>query len=360
MDWVLFFSSFLIVILLAISLQLVFFSPISPEFLEIPSASQTFTTTLASNSYLQTVSKLGEGFLDRPEDVAVDKMGIMYTATRDGWIKRKHKNGTWESWKYIGRETLLGLKVSSAGHIIVCDAQEGLLKVSEDGVTVLASHVNGEKIRFADDVVESSDGSLYFSVASTKFGFHEWLLDVLEAKPHGQLLKYNPSLNQTYVILDNLAFANGVALSADQDYLVVCESWKCLKYWLKDDIKGQTDIFIDNLLGAPDNIKLAPDGSFWIALIQLTTPGLNFVHKSRASKQLLATFPKLMNWVIGVYNKAMVVNVAANGKITKGFDDPTGKVMSFVTSVLEYEDHLYLGSLNCDFIGKLPLTTSTA
>lgn len=66
-----------------------------------------------------------------------------------------------------------------------------------------------------------------------------------------------------------------------------------------------------------------------------------------------------MKWVMGAYDKAMVVNVAADGKITKGFDDPNGKVMSFVTSVLEYDDHLYLGSLSCDFIGKLPLTTST-
>ncbi|KAG5581873.1 hypothetical protein H5410_052500 [Solanum commersonii] len=358
MDSMLYFCSFLMVILLAILLRLVLFSPISPQILEIPSASQTFT----SNSYLQRVSKLGEGFLDRPEDVAVDKMGIVYTATRDGWIKRRHKNGTWESWKYIGRDTLLGLKVSSSGHIIVCDAQEGLLKVTEDGVTVLASHVNGQKIRLADDVVEASDGSVYFSVASTKFGLHEWFLDVLEAKPHGQLLKYSPSLNQTSVILDNLGFANGVALSADQDYLVVCESWKfrCLKYWLKEEMKGQTDMFIDNLVGAPDNIKLAPDGSFWIALVQVTAPGLNFIHKSIASKHLVASFPKLMKWVIGAYHKAMVVNVAADGKITKGFDDPTGKVMSFVTSVLEYDDHLYLGSLNCDFIGNLPLTTSTA
>lgn len=361
MDSMLVFSSFLVVSLLAISLQVFFFSPISPKILEIPSASKSFTATFTSNSYLQRVIKLGEGYLDRPEDVAVDKTGILYTATRDGWIKRLHKNGTWESWKYIGSHSLLGLTVSAAGYVIVCDAEEGLLKVSEDGVSVLASHVNGEKIRFADDVVEASDGSLYFSVASTKFGLHEWYRDVLEAKPHGQLLKYNPSLNKTSVILHDLAFANGVALSADQDYLIVCETWKfrCLKYWLKEEIKGQTEIFVDNLTALPDNIKLAPDGSFWIALVEFTARGLNFVHSSRASKHLLATFPNLMNLVLGAYHTAMVVNVAADGKIIKGFDDPTGKVMSFVTSVLEYEGHLYLGSLNCDFIGKLPLTTST-
>lgn len=79
---------------------------------------------------------------------------------------------------------------------------------------------------FADDVIEASDGSIYFSVASTKFGLHNWHLDVLEARPHGQLIKYNPTLNETTIVLDDLAFANGVALSKEEDYIVVCETWK--------------------------------------------------------------------------------------------------------------------------------------
>ncbi|KAG8376240.1 hypothetical protein BUALT_Bualt09G0042500 [Buddleja alternifolia] len=157
---------------------------------------------------------------------------------------------------------------------------QGLLKVNEEGVTVLASHVNGAKIRFADDVVESSDGMLYFSVPSTKFDMHNGELDVLEARPHGQLLRYDPSSNETSILLRDLRFPNGVALSEQQDYLVFCETWKyrCLKYWLKGDIKGQTQIFIDNLPGAPDNVKLAPDGSFWIALLQFIPSKLRFIH----------------------------------------------------------------------------------
>lgn len=75
-------------------------------------------------------------------------------------------------------------------------------------------------------MIEASDGSLYFSVASTKFELHNWYLDVLEAKPHGQLLKFDPSTRETSIILDDLGFANGVALSKEEDYLVVCETWK--------------------------------------------------------------------------------------------------------------------------------------
>lgn len=81
-------------------------------------------------------------------------------------------------------------------------------------------------IRFADDVIEASDGSLYFSDASEKFGINDWFLEVLEAKPHGRLLKYDPTFNKTSILMDNLGFANGVALSPDQHFLIVCETWK--------------------------------------------------------------------------------------------------------------------------------------
>ncbi|KAH7857895.1 hypothetical protein Vadar_017666 [Vaccinium darrowii] len=306
------FSIFIVSCSLAIILQVFFFSPITPDPLELPPAYSA--SLLPTNSQLQRVIKLGEGLLDRPEDVCVDKNGVLYTATRDGWIKRFHRNGSWEDWRRIQSDALLGLKITKEGSVIVCDAEKGLLKFGEDGVTVLASQ------RFANDVVEASDGSLYFSVASTKFGIHDWFFDVLEAKPHGQLLKF-----------------------------------RCLKYWLSGEGKGKTEIFVDNLPGGPDNIKLAPDGSFWIALLQLTSGGLEYVHTSRALKHLVATFPKLLERVKGMHMKATIVNVAPDGRIIRSFDDPDGAVMSFVTSALEFENHLYLGSLNSNFVGKLSL-----
>ncbi|XP_076955417.1 protein STRICTOSIDINE SYNTHASE-LIKE 5-like [Bidens hawaiensis] len=349
--------SFFLVSALAVVLQVFLFSPISPDALEFPPepSSHLFTP----NNHLQGVTKLGEGILNKPEGLSVDQKGILYTATRDGWIKRLHTNGTWENWTKIhNRHTLLGLAVTRAGDLVVCDTEEGLIKVSEDGkVTALATHLNGEKIKFADDVAEAGNGSLYFSVASTKFGLHEVYLDTLEAKPHGQLLKYDPITTETSLVLDGLGFANGVAISSDQEFLVVCETWKfrCLKYWLKEEKKGKVDIFIDNLPGAPDNINLAPDGSFWIAILQITSSRMKFVHSSKAIKHLLATFPKLYNLVDAVDKSAMALNVGSDGKIIKRLDDPTGEVMAFVTSVLEFNGNLYLGSLKNDFVGVLPI-----
>ncbi|XP_077230300.1 protein STRICTOSIDINE SYNTHASE-LIKE 4-like [Tasmannia lanceolata] len=352
------FTGILLVCLLAIVLQIVIYSPISPDLLELPPVSLFQYTT---NNILQTVEKIGEGVLEKPEDVYVDKEGTIYTATRDGWIKRMHKNGSWEDWKMIGGPNLLGISMSVDGDILVCDPDKGLLKVGEDSVTVLASEVEGSKIRFADDVIEASDGSVYFSDASTKFGLHEWTLDFLEAKPHGRLLKYDPSTKKTSVLLPSLCFANGVALSQNEDFLVVCETWKfrCLKYWLKGELQGKTEIFIENLPGGPDNINLAEDGSFWIALLHMRSWEMDFVHRSKAAKHLMATFPKLIELTRSLRKKATVVNVGDDGKILNKFDDSNGKVISFVTSAVEFKGHLYLGSLESNFIGRLQLNRST-
>lgn len=81
-----------------------------------------------------------------------------------------------------------------------------------------------DTVRFADEAIEASDGAVYFSDASTGFGFDRWFLAYVEAHPTGRLLKYDPRTGKASVALDNLAFANGVALSRDEAFVIVCET----------------------------------------------------------------------------------------------------------------------------------------
>ena len=126
--------------------------------------------------------------------------------------------------------------------------------------------------RFVNAAVEAADGTVYFSDACTRFGFDQWVLAYIESRPTGRLLKYDPRTGEASVALDNLAFANGVALSRDEAFVVVCESggYRCSKLWLKGDRAGQAETFVQDLPGCPDNIRLAPDGSFWIAIHQVS------------------------------------------------------------------------------------------
>lgn len=71
--------------------------------------------------------KLGEGELNQPEDVAFDGNGVLFTVTRDGTVKRMHGDGTWQDMWKVGSSSLLGITVTAAGDLIVCDAVEVIL-----------------------------------------------------------------------------------------------------------------------------------------------------------------------------------------------------------------------------------------
>ena len=70
---------------------------------------------------------------------------------------------------------------------------KGLLSIDPNGtVTVLATEVKGTPIGFADDLDIAKDGIIYFSDASTRFSYHDVMLDWFELRPHGRLLSYDP------------------------------------------------------------------------------------------------------------------------------------------------------------------------
>lgn len=79
------------------------------------------------------------------------------------------------------------------------------------------------------------------------------------------------------------------------------------------------------------------------------------MHSSKIAKHIIASFPSLLKIVNGSHKKATVIKVSKDGKLLKRLDDPEGKIISFVTSAVEYEGNLYLGSLNSNFVGKLSL-----
>ncbi|MFD1903287.1 SMP-30/gluconolactonase/LRE family protein [Paenibacillus rhizoplanae] len=160
-----------------------------------------------------------------------------------------------------------GLKFDADGNLIVADIQKGLLSIDKDGkIEVLATEVDGGPIYLANELDIAQDGSIYFSDTSNygKVMFKE----IAENKPHGRLLKYDPQTKQTTVLLKDLYFANGVALSADEDFVLVAESYhyQLTRYWLKGPKQGTSDLFAENLAGFPDNITRDAQGHFWVGV----------------------------------------------------------------------------------------------
>lgn len=50
---------------------------------------------------------------------------------------------------------------------------------------------------------------------------------LLEGEATGRLLRYDPPTKTTHVVLDGLAFPNGVQFSKDQSFLLFTETTNC-------------------------------------------------------------------------------------------------------------------------------------
>lgn len=162
----------------------------------------------------------------------------------------------------------LGLGWHPDGSLLICDTARGLLQHHPDGaLETLATGYDGTPFTFCSNVAAAADGTIYFSHSSTKFNEANWTGDVFEHRPTGQLFRLSPD-GTLDLILDQLAFANGVTLAPDQSFVVVAETtgYDLLRVELTGDRQGAASRFGDALPGFPDNLTTGADGNIWVAI----------------------------------------------------------------------------------------------
>ena len=322
-----------------------------------PSDHPGLSGDFAENNALGKGVYLGEEFSSGPEGVAIGPDGMLWTGFADGRIVRFDPSGQQQPDVVTNTQGRpLGLQFDPEGNLIVADAFKGLLSVGENGaVTLLTDEVEGQKILFADDLDIKSDGTIWFSDASTRFPYGHDISELLENNPTGRLLVFNPKTRQTKVMLKDLAFANGVAFGPDEDYVLINETHRhrIRRLWLNGPKAGQDDIFVDGLPGYPDNITFNGKDRFWVAMPHTRDATIDSLSDNLTIRKILSRLPHSLFPLpepIG-----FVVGIDLNGKITDNFQDRTGKFRK-LTSAIEHQNALYLGSLENSAIVKLPLS----
>ncbi|MFH1983460.1 MAG: SMP-30/gluconolactonase/LRE family protein [Pseudomonadota bacterium] len=329
-------------------------APVDPVAWQ-PPEKLPMTGPLVPNRRLQAAELLAKGRINGPEDVAVDSRGRVYAGTQEGRIVRLAADGGLETFAETGGRPL-GMQFDAAENLIVCDSYKGLLSIAADGrITVLSTAADGVPFRFTDDLDIAADGRIYFTDASDRFNQNEYLFDLLEARPHGRLLRYDPSTRRTAVLLADLYFANGVALSMDEAFVLVNETYRyrITRYWLEGPKADTRDIFVDNLPGFPDNISSDRQGTFWLALFTVRNDIVDRLHPHPFLKTQLSKLPKPLWPKPQPYGFVVALDEA--GRIIDSFQDPTGEHLREVTSVKRVGDDLFMGSLHNDRIGRLRL-----
>ncbi|WP_339037376.1 SMP-30/gluconolactonase/LRE family protein [Bradyrhizobium symbiodeficiens] len=319
------------------------------------------------NDKLRDVSLIGLGRIEAPEDVILDRNDVLYAGSRHGDIIRFFPPDyeRMEVFAHIGGQPL-GMAFDKQDNLYVCIGGMGLYRITPDGTVEKATDetnrslysVNDDsRLRLADDLDITDDGLIFFSEATVRYEMDEWPVDGLEARGNGRIICYDTKTGTTHTALRGLKFPNGVAIASDGQSILFAETFGCSikRYWFVGPKKGDVEIVMDNLPGYPDNINLASDGNYWLALVGMRSPSLDLAWKMPGFRRRMAKRVPVDEWLFPNINTGCVVKFNEQGKILESFWDLKGLNHPMITSMREHRGYLYLGGIANNRIGRFKL-----
>ena len=346
----------LIIIVLIISLLIftTFTSKINPVTWEI-APNPGLIGDFKLNNKLAESNLILQGVGEGPEDIVQGPDGSFYTGYQDGLIIRFSDDGEYTEFINTGGRPL-GLEFDKDGNLIVADAIKGLLLITQESdIEILTDAVDGKKMIFVDDLDIAEDGTIWFSDASQRFGIDENIYTFYEGERSGRLLSYNPHTKQTIVHLEDLFFANGVALGPEDNFVLVNETGTGVihRLWLKGEKTGLTDIFFNGLPGNPDNITFNEKNTFWLGLAGIRTPVLDSLSQMPLLRKLLVGLLPI-NILTPPSNHGAIIGLTLDGNVRYNLQSTDGPFIT-TTCALQVGNQLIVGSLKSDFVGILAL-----
>ena len=290
------------------------------------------------------------------EDVLVVD-GLVYTGTEDGSIFRLRPDGSRiDRVGHTGGRPL-GLELLPDGRLLVADADRGLLALDpyDGGIESLVTSVNGRRMRFCNNAAVTGDGDIWFSDSSTVYGIAHWKKDFTEDTRTGRLLVRRVT-GLVEVVLEGLAFANGVALAADESYVAVAESGArtVVRHWLTGPRAGERDLLAEDLPGYPDNISRGSDGLVWVTIASPTDWVVERLHRSPMVLRRQATrIPDALQ--PQPKRTARVQAYDDAGRLVHDLHGD-GSAYHMVTGVREHDGEVWLGSLAEPAVASMTVT----
>ncbi|MBV6826944.1 SMP-30/gluconolactonase/LRE family protein [Pseudomonas sp. PD9R] len=313
----------------------------------------------ADNQRLKGVERVGAADIDGPEALLLENESLI-TGLHDGRVIRTSLDGKTHNVLTDTGGRPLGLARHPNGLLVIADAVKGLLSLDAQGrLVALTTEANSVPFGFTDDVaIDKSGHFAYFSDATSRFGYGKDGEAIIEHGGDGRLLRYDFQSGTTSVLLDKLEFANGVTLGPDDAFVLVNETgaYRISRYWLTGPKAGTHDLFIDNLPGLPDNLSFNGNDRFWVALyaprsaLLDSTAAHPFVRKMIA--RAMTALPK------PVEKRGFVLGLDVDGKVIANLQDGSTGNYSPITTVREYGDWLYFGSLKAKNMVRLPLSAA--
>ena len=289
-----------------------------------------------------------------PEAVTCAADGSYWTGLEDGRILRIDIDESVSEIANTGGRPL-GMKFDAVGNLIIADAVKGLISVDPGGsVTVLADSHAGVPMLFVDDLDIDNRGRIWFSDASQRYSFDQSMLDFLEGSRAGRLMSYDPVTGETAVHMTGLFFANGVAMGPNKQWLLINETGtgRIHRYWVEGPRAGDSEIFIKELPGTPDNVTFDGIETFWVSMPSLRA-ALDDLSDKPVLRQIVSALPDSLHSSAATIT-SFVIGINLNGEVTHNLQDQAGGY-HYITSAIACDGELWLGSLAMESVARMPL-----
>ncbi|KXX69053.1 SMP-30/gluconolactonase/LRE family protein [Flammeovirga sp. SJP92] len=318
-----------------------------------PTATEVDISTLQSTNQLTDSKKLSLLGFSGAEDFAMDQEGNLYCGTHNsnddftgGAILKI--DSTLNVEEYIKtKKWVTGMHFNANNELILLMNGVGLLKVNADHSfdTLLTQTPDVKPILMGSGLDIAQDGKIYFNNLSSHMETSNATINrlILEMKPDGGVYCFDPKTKKTEVISSGNYFGNGLVLSKDEQSILVSETskYRILRYWIKGEKKGQSEVFLDNLPGFPNNLKQSSNGNYWLGFTTKRNQQLDNIHPKPWMKQMVFAMPDFMKPKPEKYG--LVMEVSDQGEIIRVFTDEEGKVVEEAGAIVEKDGLLFLG-----------------
>lgn len=330
--------------------------PIQPVSWTAP-ADRGLVDPYEPNDLLAMISVIDLEPFEGPEDATIGADGHIYVTTHSGHVIQLANGGVQLANRGVKRFAFpggrpLGIEARSDGTFVIANAFQGLQQVDRNGVTTtLLSEVDGQPLVYANNLAVGPDGTIYFSESSSKFGaqssngtYEASLLDLMEHGGHGRVIAFDPATGNVQVLMDELNFANGVAVSEDGSFLLVSETghYRILKHWLTGERQGLTEVLLDNLPGFPDNLNRGLQGRFWLGLAAPRNKLLDQMADKPFLRKVVQRLPQILR--PKAVPSSHVIAFNGDGEVLMNLHDPRARFPT-LTGVIETRRSLYLTTL---------------
>ncbi|MFT3659955.1 MAG: SMP-30/gluconolactonase/LRE family protein [Gordonia sp. (in: high G+C Gram-positive bacteria)] len=192
---------------------------------------------------------VGLGRIRGAEACAVDADGNVYAGDQRGWV-----------WRFRGIEDTEGEVFSRTGgfpcghawdrdgKLLVAVGGMGIYRIGDDGEPEMLANkvtrspfslIDDSGLRAVDDLDVTPDGSVYASDFSTRNNSTDFLLELVEFRPNGRLVKVHPD-GRTEIVASNMVFPNGVCTAHDGESILVSSTGLCRvdRLWVSGPKEG--------------------------------------------------------------------------------------------------------------------------